>query len=125
MQRQRAANGNGRAENDVPSADRDQVSPRSVLTAWGWVTLTLWRVRCGARWSYAVHAAREGQVVGRLWRVVDPSGLELVSENWRVGGGSSRLASSAPPWVVRLFEGLTVRAWRASLPVVELSEVAA
>lgn len=105
-QRRRTSRGDELAANDGPELDPCEL--RTVYRGGRWWTLEL--VRRGGRGEWAVWLHREGHVDGWLWRVRGDALEPLPGDAHRVGPGCAwRRALLAPPYLVRLLEGLELR----------------
>lgn len=101
MQRTRVENGQSASE------ELDRCELRTVYRGSRWWTLELAR-RAANEWAIWVH--REGHSEGWLWRVRGDALEQLAGDDHRVGLGCAwRRAIVAPPYLVRLLEGLELR----------------
>lgn len=93
--------GNGPAANDDAG---ETVTPRRPLV--GVDTCVLELTTRGGAW---VALARwEGASLCSVWRLVDPSGIELVADREPRGLAHPRSRSGVPAWVARTFDRLRV-----------------
>jgi hypothetical protein len=91
-----------RAQRNGPAANDDfeTVTPRRPLVGVDTVVLEL-TTRGGA---WVVLARWEGASLCSSWRIVDPSGIELLSAREPRGLAHPRSRSRVPPWVARAFD---------------------